>query len=136
MPPETIRARGCFRVRATCRMRGILSALLAVGTLFGVPAVGDAQDTPEMLAAMRASMPPVPEQVPTREELSPTERADLPTLRVDMHRWHANPAERFVITGGRRIAEGGVAGQELWLRQIRPDGLVLQFRQTFYLQPR
>lgn len=114
----------------------VLVAMLVCGLLSGAPAPCGAQDTPEMLAAMRAAQPPVPEKVPTLDELPPALRAQLPTLRVDMYRWHADAGERFLIVGGRRIAEGGVAGKELWLRQIRADGLVLQFRDTWFFQPR
>ena len=52
-----------------------------------------------------------------------------------MHRWHADPAERFVLIGGRRVNEGDVAGQQLWLREIRRDGLVLQFGDVFFVRP-
>lgn len=94
-----------------------------------------AQDTPELLAAMRAAMPPVPEQVPDLDALPPDLRRQLPALRIEVHRWHADPAQRFVRLGGRRVMEGGVAGQELWLREIRRDGVVMQFRNAFFVLP-
>lgn len=88
-----------------------------------------------MLAAMRAAMPPLPAQVPHRDELPAGLRARLPALEVGMHRWHEDPRERFVLISGRRVNEGDVAGQQLWLREIRRDGLVLQFGDDFYLHP-
>lgn len=93
-----------------------------------------AQDTPEMLAAMRASLPPVPEHPPEFDALPPALRQQIPPIRIQGHRWHADPALRFVQIGGRRVTEDGVAGQELWLRQIRADGVVMQFRDTLYIQ--
>lgn len=109
----------------------MLLATLAIGACLPLAA----QDTPEMLAAMRAAMPPVPEVIPAWEELSPELRAQAPVLEIGMHRWHADPAERFVLIGGRRVNEGDVAGQQLWLREIRRDGIVLQFRDVFFLRP-
>jgi hypothetical protein len=109
----------------------MILALLAIGAL--LPAA--AQDTPEMLAAMRAAMPPVPETVSLKDELPPEIRAQLPELDIGLHRWHADPNQRFVLIGGRRVDEGEVAGQQLWLRQIRRDGNVLQFGDIFYFLP-
>jgi hypothetical protein len=118
------------RVTRICE-RLMLVATLAIGACLPLAA----QDTPEMLAAMRAAMPPVPDEVPTWEELSPELRAQVPTLEIGMHRWHEDPSERFVLIDGRRVAEGEVAGQQLWLREIRRDGIVLQFGDVFFLRP-
>jgi hypothetical protein len=95
-----------------------------------------AQDTPEMLAAMRAMLPPLPAEVPHRDDLPDDVRASLPTLVVETHRWHADPAQRFILLQGLRVEEGGVAGQELWLREVRADGIVLLFRDVIFFQPR
>jgi hypothetical protein len=95
-----------------------------------------AQDTPEMLAAMRAMLPPLPAEVPHRDALSDDVRRSLPPLAIETHRWHADPAPRFVIVQGRRVEESGVVGQELWLREIRADGVVLQFRDVIFFQSR
>ena len=64
------------------------------------------------------------------------EYAQLPATVLETHRWHADPAQRFVILRGRRIEEDGVADRDLWLREIRPDGAVFQFRDAFFFQPR
>lgn len=95
-----------------------------------------AQDTPEMLAAMQAHLPLVPATVPDRDALPSEVRAELPLVVVETHRWHAEPAQRFVILQGRRIEEGGVVDRELWLREIRAEGVVLQFRDVFFFQTR
>ena len=113
------------------RLRRVLAAVLVLAHT-----ASPAQDTPEMLAAMGRALPPVPAEVPARDALPAALRQQLPPLRIELHRWHADPAERFVRIDGRRIAEGGVAGQELWVRQIRVEGVVLQFRDRFFLQPR
>jgi hypothetical protein len=117
------------------RTRGVLSLLLF--WLLVWPAfwsgVAGAQDTPEMLAAMRASLPPVPEQVPDFDSLPAELRRQIPPIRIQGHRWHADPSQRFVQIDGRRVTEDGVAGQELWLRQIRRDSVVMQFRDSLFL---
>ena len=95
-----------------------------------------ASDTPETLAAMRALLPPLPAQIPHWDELPPDVREELSEFRIGMHRWHADPAQRFVVVEGRRVAEGGVLGQDLWLREVRPDAVVLQFRNQVFLRER
>jgi general secretion pathway protein B len=93
-------------------------------------------DTPETLAAMRALLPPLPAEIPHWDELPPDVRKELADFRIGMHRWHADPAQRFVVVEGRRVAEGGVLGQELWLREVRADAVVLQFRDQIFLRER
>lgn len=110
-------------------------AWLALALAGGLPPLA-AQDTPEMLAAMHAHLPPVPAAVPARDDLPSEVRAELPSVVLETHRWHAEPAQRFVILRGRRIEEGGVVDRDLWMRQIREDGVVLQFRDLFFFQPR
>lgn len=114
-------------------LRGCGAALLC-GLALGHAVPAAAQDTPEMLEAMRSHLPPVPALVPTREQLPDAVRAALPAFRLDVHRWHADPAERYVSIDGRRVGEDGVVGRELWLRRIDPDGVVLQFRDSFFFQ--
>ncbi len=95
-----------------------------------------AQDTPEMLAAMHAHLPPVPDEVMNLSSLPDELRREIPSIVLETHRWHAEPAQRFVIVHGRRIEEDGVIDRDLWLRRIRKDGVVLQFRNILFFQPR
>ena len=112
-----------------------LRALLAVA-LVGMQALVCAQDTPEMLAAMRAALPPVPTEVPTWDSLPADLRQQMPVFNIDMHRWHVDPAQSFVLIDGRRVEPGGVAGRELWLRAVREEGVVMQFRERLFFHPR
>lgn len=107
-----------------------------LAALLGCGAVARADDTPELLAAMQAALPPLPETVPHYEELPAQLRARMPPVDLGMHRWHGQPASRFVMIGGRRVHEGGVAGLQLWLREIRRDGVVLQYGDTIFFLPR
>jgi hypothetical protein len=95
-----------------------------------------AQDTPETLAAMQAMWPPLPAEIPAWESLPAEVRQELAALRIEVHRWHADPAQRFVMVGGRRVDEGGVLGQELWLREIRPESVVVQYRKLIFERAR
>jgi general secretion pathway protein B len=128
MPPEA---------SASIRVGRRRSCVLLASTLMlaSASAPVTAQDTPEMLAAMRAAMPPLPATIPGWDDLPAEVRAKVPSLQIGMHRWHEDPAERFVLIDGRRVNEGDVAGQLLWLREIRRDGLVLQFDDVFFLKP-
>jgi hypothetical protein len=115
--------------RSTCRGLTLAAALLLAQPLA-------AQDTPEMLAAMRAHLPAVPDEVPERAALPEDLSRRIPVVILEVHRWHEDPAQRYVMADGRRIEEDGVAGMNLWLRRIRKDGVVLQFGDTFFFQPR
>ncbi len=116
------------------RLPRLLSMLAAALLAVGVGSLG-AQDTPEMLAAMRLALLPIPDQVPDFESLPPELRQQIPPISIQGHRWHADPSQRFVQIDGRRVAEDGVAGQELWLRQIRVDSVVMQFRDRVFVYP-
>jgi len=78
--------------------------------------------------------PPIaePAALPLWTDLPYTLRKDLPALKFTMYRWHENPGERFVVYKERRVMEDGVLGQELWVREIHPDHLVLEFRGTLF----
>lgn len=57
-------------------------------------------------------------------ELSPEERRQLPPLKLSMHMWSEDPARRFVILDGQRLAEGDRAGPAV-VDAIRSDDVVL-----------
>ena len=76
------------------------------------------------------------ERLPELRSLTPALRADLPPLKVSMHVYDADPARRFAIIDGRRVAEGDVLGRELWLVEIRREGSVLRYRDERFLLPR
>lgn len=79
-----------------------------------------------------ASAPaPAPAPAPAAEpepvslaDLTPDERRALPPLELSMHLWSEDPARRFVILDGRRLAEGDRAGPAVVAR-IDPDGVIL-----------
>lgn len=74
--------------------------------------------------------------MPTLSSLGAAERAQLPPLRLSMHVYAAEPAQRFVILDGQRLGEGASPAPGLVLEQIRRDGLVLSVDGQRLLLPR
>ena len=90
---------------------------------------------PEPLADVSAPSPaPVPVQATTPDtgtvrlsELGTEERQQLPALKISMHMWAPNPAERFVIIDGTRLAEGDRVA-DATISSIVADGVTLAWR--------
>jgi general secretion pathway protein B len=83
--------------------------------------------------------PPAPvaaSHLPLYYELPYELRKDLPALVVSMHVYAEQPAQRFVIVDGDRKAEGDTLKDGIALREIRSDGLVLEFRGQRFFYPR
>jgi hypothetical protein len=114
------------------------------------PAAADATpDKPEPASVIAAVMPaPVPaptrvvaEPLPTTaqpsftspdaplrlSDLSSDERQQLPALKVSMHMWAPDAADRFAIIDGARVNEGDRLG-EATVESIQNDGVLLAWR--------
>jgi general secretion pathway protein B len=74
--------------------------------------------------------------LPLYYELPYETRKDLPTLVLSMHVYAADPVQRFIVVDGDRKAEGEMLKDGLALREIRPDGVVLEFRGQRFFYPR
>ena len=122
-----------------------------LATMAGQDMLPEPVSSPEPLAEpVQAAPSPVPavaepaQAAPTNAEpvlpvytdLPYSLRRDLPVLRFSTYRYHEDPGQRFVVYQERRVAEQGVLGQELWLREIHPNHLVLDFRGTLFTVPR
>jgi general secretion pathway protein B len=59
-------------------------------------------------------------------ELDPGTRGALPPLKLSMHLWNPDPAQRFVILDGQRLGEGDRAGDASIVR-IERDGVLLEW---------
>jgi general secretion pathway protein B len=68
-------------------------------------------------------------------ELPFSVRKDLPAIKLSMHVYAPDPAQRFVILNDSRMVEGD-AQEDLGLREIRPDGVVFDFRGQRFFYPR
>lgn len=60
-------------------------------------------------------------------DLSTEERQQLPALKVSMHMWAAETANRFAIIDGARVNEGDRVG-EATVAAIQQDGVLLAWR--------
>lgn len=122
-----------------------------LATMAGRDMLPEPVSSPEPLAEpVQAAPTPVPAVVepaqaaptnaepilPVYTDLPYSLRRDLPVLRFSTYRYHEDQGQRFVVYQERRVAEQGVLGQELWLREIHPDHLVLDFRGTLFTVPR
>ena len=74
--------------------------------------------------------------LPSVWDLPYATRKDLPNLALTMHVYANDPHERFVVIKGERHAEGDDLGDGVILREIRPDGMVLEFKGTRFVYPR
>ena len=69
--------------------------------------------------------PAAEESLPRLAELPASDRGQLPPLKLSMHVYADEPAQRFVILDGQRLHEGASPAAGVVLEQIRRDGLVL-----------
>jgi general secretion pathway protein B len=78
------------------------------------------------LAATVAVAAPVDTGTLQLSDLSVAERKALPTLKLSMHMWNDDPAQRFVILDGNRLHEGDRIGDAV-VTAITADGVVLDW---------
>lgn len=72
--------------------------------------------------------------LPRVADLSAAERGTLPPMKLSMHVYAADAAQRFVILDGRRLQEGGALAEGVFVQAITRDGLVLSVRgQPYWL---
>ncbi|MDR7099500.1 general secretion pathway protein B [Lysobacter niabensis] len=112
-------------------------------------AVAATPNNPEP-ASVAAAVVPAPLQAPTRvvseppattaqpsftspdlplrlSDLSSDERQQLPALKVSMHMWAPDAADRFAIIDGTRVNQGDRLG-EATVESIQNDGVILTWR--------
>ena len=78
---------------------------------------------------------PAEPAIPTIFDLPFNLRHDLPELPVTMQVYSPDPARRFLLVGSARKKEGDQIGEVL-VREIRPNGVVLEFHGQRFLLPR
>lgn len=103
-------------------------------TLLPTPSAVPAMVTASTLIDPKAE-PSTPTQ-PLIYDLTLGQRQGLPALKMSMHVYHRDRDHRFVIIDGQRVNEDGVLGNQLWVREIRPDGALLEYRGIRFLLPR
>jgi len=66
-------------------------------------------------------------QLPSRDEVL-AQGAQLPELRLDLHVYAVNPAERFVFLNMRKLREGEALPEGVRVEQITPNGVDLSYQ--------
>ena len=79
---------------------------------------------------------PVASSAQPYAELPFSVRKSLPELKLSMHVYAADPAHRFVVLNDSRLTEGEKTTDEIFVREIRPDGVVLEFQNQRFFYPR
>jgi general secretion pathway protein B len=74
--------------------------------------------------------------LPTLWDLPYSTRKDIPELELTMHVYSDDAADRFVVIKGERHVEGDELVDCVMLREIRPDGMVLELKGQRFVYPR
>ncbi len=64
---------------------------------------------------------------PTLQMLPAEQRARFPAFQLDVHVWNEAPARRFVLIEGHRYSVGDPLPGGLTLREIVPEGVIVEF---------
>ncbi|MDX1571913.1 MAG: general secretion pathway protein GspB [Xanthomonadales bacterium] len=97
--------------------RPILLLVLIAALGFGLP-----------FATLATDPAAVAGELPARHELPWNLRRELPELDLTVFYWNEDPDQRFVKINGEKYVESDQPAPEVWLREIRPDSLVFEFR--------
>ncbi|WP_374473797.1 general secretion pathway protein GspB [Arenimonas sp.] len=93
-------------------------------------------EAPPAPVPAEATALPVEPLLPRLADLPAAERATLPPLKLSMHVFADEPAQRFVILDGRRQGEGASPAAGVVIEEIRRDGVVLSANGRRLLLPR
>ena len=69
------------------------------------------------------------------DSLPPELRSALPALHMDVHGYATRPADRFVVINLKQYHIGDAVAEGLTLKDIVPQGAVLDYRGTVFLLP-
>ncbi len=83
-----------------------------------------------------AAAPRPAARLSTIDELRLDGRVDLPELRVDLHVYSEQPADRFVFINMNKYRENARLKEGPVVREIRPDGIALEHNGRVFLLPR
>jgi general secretion pathway protein B len=82
-------------------------------------------------SSARSSAPASGSRLPTADEV--TASGAVPALNLDLHVYSTKPAERLVFINSRKYREGDTLQEGPVVRQITPDGAILEFRGSQFL---
>lgn len=112
------------------------AATAPAAATFTEPVTAPAPAAPPAPVLAEATALPVEPLIPRLADLPAAERATLPPLKLSMHVFADEPAQRFVILDGRRQGEGASPAAGVVIEQIRRDGVVLSANGRRLLLPR
>jgi general secretion pathway protein B len=73
--------------------------------------------------------------VPTYDQAAAAPGANLPELKLDLHAYATNPADRFVFLNMTKLKEGQSSPAGVRVESITPDGAILSWQGSrFFLQ--
>lgn len=87
-------------------------------------------------AVVSGDMPVVSESVATFNELRAQGVLTLPDMHLDIHVYSREPADRFVFVNMSKYKENAVLDEGPVVREITPDGVILDYLGTGFLLPR
>jgi hypothetical protein len=88
------------------------------------------QASPSPAAQITATA--VPQSI---DSLPPEVRQSLPVLHMDVHGYATRPADRFVVINLKQYHIGDAVAEGLTLKDIVPQGAVLDYRGSVFLLP-
>lgn len=104
------------------------------------PAQPDADLSPTVTDQSATFNPPVaapsPANLPTIYELQANGALTLPELHLDIHVYSDTPEDRFVFINMSKQRERSQLSEGPIVKEITPDGVVLEHRGTTFLLPR
>lgn len=104
------------------------------------PIVDDVGDAPETVHADLISQNPaaIPSSdvYPSLQEVRLKGLLDIPELHLDIHVYNPDPEDRFVFINMAKQREGSQLAEGPTVREIAPDGVVLDFEGQTFLLPR
>jgi general secretion pathway protein B len=87
--------------------------------------------------AVASHKPPrVTESYATFNDLRAQGLLSLPDMHLDIHVYSSNPADRFVFVNMSKYKEHATLDEGPVVKEITPDGVILDFRGTAFLLPR
>jgi general secretion pathway protein B len=95
-------------------------------------AVGGPPSTASVQAQRPAST--AAQNLPTADELAAA--GGVPALNLDLHVYATNAAERMAFINGRKYREGDTLAEGAVVRQITPDGVILEMNGRRFLLAR
>ncbi len=104
---------------AAASTAGVVSATPPLVTSISATALPHAPPIPSITDAAAPTDEPM---LAPLDSLSAEERNALPTLKVSMHVYANDPAQRFMIVDGQRVGEGARLAGGVTLVRIRHDG--------------